>query len=70
MLNLIGAGAPSGRDKKKEKEAKASEMKIRKMRPKHNAMFPVQKLNVDNATTDASDLFLDIRSRREVGDEA
>ena len=43
--------SPSGRDRKKDKKdkrAKISEQKIRKMRSKHNATSPVQKVNFDN----------------------
>ena len=49
--------SPSGRDRKKDKKdkgAKISEQKIRKMRSKHNATSPVQKLNFDNGKASAS----------------
>ena len=49
--------SPSGRDRKKDKKdkgAKTSDHKIRKMRPKHNATSPVQKLNFDNGRPYAS----------------
>ena len=49
--------SPSGRDRKKDKKdkgAKTNDHKIRKMRPKHNATPPVQKLNFDNGRPSAS----------------
>ena len=58
--------SPNGREQceRKDKELKGSDGRIRKMRPKHNASSPAQKLNVDGArpsalrsppVTDASD---------------
>ena len=39
---------------KKDKGVKTSDQKIRKMRSKHNATLPVQKLNFDNGKPSAS----------------
>ena len=41
--------SPNGIDKKKDKETKGSDSKIRKMRPKHNATSPVRRLDFDGA---------------------
>ena len=49
--------SPSGRDRKKDKKdkgAKISEQKIRKMRSKQSATSPVQRLNFDNSKASAS----------------
>ena len=69
---------PTGREKKKEKEAKASDTKIRRFRS-NNATLPVHKLNFDSArpsalrsphTTDVSDFAVTSDLDEGVGDDA
>ena len=74
--------SPSGRDRKKDKTdkgAKTSDTKIRKMRSKHNATSPKQKLNFDNGrpsalrsplASDVSDFPLTSDHDEQAGDEA
>ena len=71
--------SPTARAKKKDKETKASDSKIRKMRPKQHATSPVHKLIFDGArpsalqfphTTDLSDFAATSDPDDAGGDEA